>query len=88
MFDRRDFVNDEDYEMVRRVGPDCIPPVRRTVLEYLCTGEDEKFVKLYPSTQSYAVEDLRAQGLVKGRGDHLDLSQKGQGLAIRAGLFG
>jgi hypothetical protein len=63
----REVVSDEDYQLVRRVALDCIPPVRRKILETLISGGNTKDTRIPASTLSYAVEDLEMQGLLEDR---------------------
>ncbi len=57
--------NEEDYELVKRAGLDCIPAMRRKVLDALIAGKDPRQLDLPGSTVHYALEDLELQGLVK-----------------------
>lgn len=66
LLDGRDLVNELDYAMVRRVAFDCMPPVRRKILEALILGESFKKLNVPPSTRHYAIEELQAQELLDG----------------------
>jgi hypothetical protein len=79
-------VTDEDYKLVRRVGMDCIPAVRRRILEYLMTGDESKVSELPASTRSYAEEELEALGLISGRRDEAQPSLKAQNWMCDADL--
>jgi hypothetical protein len=65
MLDGRRSVSDRDYWLVRRVAFDCIPAVRRMILDALIGGAELKGLALPPSTRSYAVEDLEALGILE-----------------------
>ena len=53
---------------MKRVAFDCMPPVRKIVLEGLVSGQNLKTLGIPPSTLSYAKGDLEAQGLLEGGG--------------------
>jgi len=65
----RSEVSHDDYLLARRVGFDCIPPVRRAVLEGLRKGQKPHTLGLAASTADRALEDLVVVGLVKDEGD-------------------
>ena len=69
-------VTDRDYLLVKRVGLDCIPAVRRRILGYLSTGDESKAPRIPAPTRSYADEELEALGLISGSGDSAALSLK------------
>ena len=58
---RRSVVTDRDIDLVRRVGFDCIPPIRRQLLDALITGRKDLLAK---STRAYVRQDLEELGLV------------------------
>jgi hypothetical protein len=87
ILDRRDEVSEEDYRLVCRVAMDCIPQVRRRILEYLSTGDESKVAGLPASTRSYADEELEALGLVTNRGGNAELSLKALSLMSTACLI-
>ncbi|MBA3915924.1 MAG: hypothetical protein H0X25_19130 [Acidobacteriales bacterium] len=56
--------NEEDYALTVRVAFDCIPGTRRRVLDCLTQGADLDRSGLPSSTRTYAVQDLKAVGLM------------------------
>jgi len=68
LLDGRNVVSEEDCKLVRRVAFDCIPAVRRKILEALISGQSLKGLELPNSTLSYAKEDLQSQGFIEGQG--------------------
>jgi hypothetical protein len=83
----RAVVTDYDYGLVKRVGMDCIPAVRRKLLEYLWTCDEARIPRIPASTRSYAEEELEALGLLSGRGDSAALSIGVLKLMARADLL-
>jgi hypothetical protein len=78
----RESVDTSDFEIVRRVGFDCIPTTRRRVIQALIRREDPKGI-VPDSSLSYLLGDLEAVGLVQAR----DLSQAAKELCAMAGEF-
>jgi hypothetical protein len=76
-------VEEEDYQLVRRVAFDCIIPLRRGLLDALIRGERPEACKLPGSTLSYVREELRAVGLLEGDA----LSDLSRSLLSEAGVF-
>ena len=66
---------------------DCIPAVRRKILEYLQTSDETKVSKIPASTRSYADEELEALGLISGRGISAELTMEALRLMSTAGLL-
>lgn len=64
LLDGRSEVNEEDYRIVKRIAFDCIPTLRRKLIEAICRGEDSR-VAASKSTLHYCVEDLRALALLE-----------------------
>jgi len=68
LLDRRSVVNEEDWELVMRVGFDCMPPARRKIIDALIGGPGsvaERQCKTLPeSTRRYAREELVAVGVL------------------------
>jgi hypothetical protein len=65
LLDGRAEVNEQDFSLVKRAAFDCMPPVRKLLLEALRWGEDPALLNVPPSTRTYALEELEAQGLVE-----------------------
>jgi hypothetical protein len=63
----RQVVSEDDFDIVRRVAFDCLPPTRREIIECLMARRELKDLKTPESTLSYAVEDLRTQNLIEKR---------------------
>ena len=87
LLDNRYIVAEQDYRLVQRVGMDCIPAVRRKILDYLSTGDESTLVGLPASTRSYADEELEALGLIDGHGTSAALSMEALSLMSKADLF-
>lgn len=87
LLDYRDTVAASDYKIVRRVAMDCIPAVRRRILEFLMSGDESKLVDLPRTTRSYAEAELEALGLICNRGNSADLSLKALGLVGKSDLM-
>jgi len=79
---RRSVVTDRDIELARRVGFDCIPPLRRQLLDALIAGRKNLLAK---STRAYVRQDLEELGLVRCTNHSTHLSDFAQGLLSRAG---
>ncbi len=90
--DRRRVVNEKDLGLVRRVAFDCIPSIRRAILDALISGElpDPSKLKIPPTTFHYAVQDLELQGLIQtekhGNRELHRLSTLAEDLLRRAGV--
>jgi hypothetical protein len=81
LLDGRDTVNDDDYRLVQRAAMDCIPPVRRKVVDALLGGAALQALKIPRSTLKYAREDLEALELMDGSA----LSETARDLLEQAG---
>jgi hypothetical protein len=79
-------VTSSDYVLVRRVGMDCIPAVRRKILESLMTGDDSQLAKTPASTRSYAEQELESLGLLIGSGTSAVLTTDALALTKQAKL--
>lgn len=64
LLEKRENVIDDDYLLVRRAAFDCIPVIRRKILDTLIAGKEIDSLGLPASTLSYAREDLGTQDLV------------------------
>ena len=78
---RRSVVTERDIRLVRRVGFDCIPPIRRQLLDALIAGRKDLLAK---STRSYLRQDLEALGLLRCTPHSTHLSDRALGLLSRA----
>jgi hypothetical protein len=78
---RRCVVTDRDIDLARRVGFDCIPPLRRQLLDALIAGRKNVLAK---STRAYVRQDLEELGLVRCTNVGTHLSNLAQGLLSRA----
>jgi hypothetical protein len=79
----RQVVSEDDFNIVRRVAFDCLPPTRREIIECLMARRELKDLKTPGSTLSYAVEDLETQKLIEKR----KLSSYAVQLLKQAGLW-
>jgi len=79
---RRSIVTDRDLALVRRVGFDCIPPIRRQLLDALIGGQKNPLAK---STRAYVRQDLEELGLLHCTPHSTRLADFAQGLLSRAG---
>jgi len=62
-------VDDGDLQLVRRAAFDCMPPMRKALLEAVMRGEDPKGLGFPNTTLHYLKEDMELQGLLeKGKG--------------------
>jgi hypothetical protein len=78
-------VNDIDINVVRRVALDCIPPIRRRIIEALIEGKKSTALGLPHSTRSYAEEELKVLGLTReGSLGLVRLSELAQALVKQA----
>jgi hypothetical protein len=64
LVDGRNAVTDRDYDLVRRVAFDCMPPARAKILKALIEGWNLNDLGMPGSTLSYAKEELEAHGLL------------------------
>jgi hypothetical protein len=60
----REQVGEEEFDLIKRVAWDSIPPTRRTMLDALRNGKNPYNAGLPSSTTHRAIEDLEAVGLV------------------------
>ena len=79
----RQVVSEDDFNFVRRVAFDCLPPTRREIFECLMARRELKDLNTPGSTLSYAVEDLETQKLIEKR----KLSSYAVQLLKQAGLW-
>ena len=79
----RKVATEDDYRLVQRAGFDCIPAVRRKVLDVLIAGEDINRAKLPVSSVGYAEEELSWLGLTAS----LSLSSLARDLLRQAGVL-
>src|SRR5262249_42497980 len=66
LLSRRDAVDDNGYQLVRRAAFDNIPPPRRKIIEALLAGAAPRTAKLPGSTRTYATEELAELDLLRG----------------------
>jgi len=64
LIDGRLDVNEDDYRLVKRVAFDCIPTLRRRILEAVPTKRGTSGI-VSPATLSYCKEDLQALELLR-----------------------
>jgi hypothetical protein len=64
--DGREEVSAADFRLVQRVAFDCVPPVRKAILEHLIGGKEGAVPGFPSSTVKYAKNDLTAVGLLSG----------------------
>lgn len=81
--ERRGEVNERDISLVRRVAFDCLPSVRKQILEALLADVNPNSLKIPKSTLKYAFEELETQDLIEGR----QLSKLATEMAQIAGLL-
>jgi hypothetical protein len=81
LLDGRDEVSEDDYAIVKRVAFDCIPTIRRRLIEAVMSGTTPSGAA---STLSYCTQDLEVLGLL----DHHKLSPLSVELLTLAGLIG
>jgi hypothetical protein len=79
----RNSAEQEDYCLVQRVGFDCIPTVRRKLLDTLIRGEKADKCQLPSSTLSYVKEELQLLDLLRGD----ELSHQARNLLVQAGVL-
>lgn len=65
LLDGRSEVIEADYRLVQRVAFDCIPAVRRTLLDALIAGKPLSAVDMPDATKFYAKEDLKTQSILE-----------------------
>jgi hypothetical protein len=88
LLDNREEVLDEDLHLVKRVAFDCMPPVRRKVLDAFIAGTPLTRLGIPESTLQYAKEELEAVGiLARGTLGTFKLSPLCINLAGKAGLL-
>jgi hypothetical protein len=68
-------VEDEDYELVRRVAFDCIPAPRRKILSRLMQAPVDDVIIASASSTSYAMQELKELGLLTPDGALSELSR-------------
>ena len=83
LLDRRKQVAEMDCRLVQRVAFDCIPATRRKILDACIANEELTKLNIPDSTWSYAVEELRFQGLMHGD----KLSDLAMDLLIKGGVI-
>ncbi len=83
LLEGRQAVNGEDCRLVRRVAFDCIPAMRRRVLDALIAGQHPTAAKLPDSTLHYTCEDLESVDLLSNGA----LSPLAIGLLQEAGVI-
>ena len=74
LLDGRSEVSDRDLDLVKRVAFDCMPPVRKAILEHVIAGRSGQPDGIPGSTVSYGKKDLEAQGLLTDKGALSSLS--------------
>lgn len=84
LLDGRDVVSENDLVLVRRAAFDCMPPMRKRILETLVAGGDLKILKIPRSSLWYLTEDLAALGLLEP--DSNCLSALTTEMLIKAGV--
>jgi hypothetical protein len=57
----RAVANEDDYTVACRAGLDCVPAMRRKILDALLAGGDIKRMNMPASTLKYATEELESQ---------------------------
>jgi hypothetical protein len=78
----REVADEEDYATAKRVALDCIPALRRAVLDSLIAGNGTSAAGLPTSTLHYVVEDLTVLELVTND----SISPLADGLLAKAGI--
>jgi hypothetical protein len=77
-------VTDADFAIVRRCALDCIPAIRRLVVDAAISGTTSGLKNIPPSTLAYAREELKVLGLFTHGG--FELSVNAQDLLTQAGI--
>jgi hypothetical protein len=63
---QRNEVDESDLRLVRRAAFDCIPPLRKVLLEAAMYRRNLKTLTIPRSTLHYVMEDMELQGLLEG----------------------